>query len=146
MNIYQVYSYYHPITFVPFYIGYGKNGRRFAHLHEAILYPTPGQGEHKLNTIRQILREGKEPIIRIIDDNLSKEQACELEVFLIEFIGRADLGLGPLTNQTKGGDGNRDWTPSLRDAMSARSKGIITAKDIITGEIQIGRASCRERV
>jgi hypothetical protein len=133
MNIYYVYIYRSPITNVPFYVGYGKKNRCFDHLNEAKKYPTPKQKEHKLNTIRKILAEGLEPIIQIVDSFLSKETACELEEFLISELGRSDLGKGPLTNLTKGGDGNRDWTPELREKMSALNKEHISAKDPKTG-------------
>ena len=135
MSIYFVYIYRHPKTKVPFYVGYGKNQRHLDHLKEAKGSPTPQPREHKLNTIRKILREGLEPIIEIVDSGLSKEVACELEMFLISEIGRADKNEGPLTNQTMGGDGNRDWTPTLRRAMSNRQKGTIAAKDPITNEL-----------
>ena len=134
MNIYFVYIYSHPATNVPFYVGYGKNDRHLDHLNEAIKRPIPCPKEHKLNVIRKILSEGLQPTIQIIDSNLSKEQACELEIFLISEIGRADKGEGPLTNLTMGGDGNRDWTPESRKEMSDRQKGVISAKEPITGE------------
>ena len=135
MNIYFVYIYSHPATNVPFYVGYGKNDRHLDHLNEAIKRPIPCQKEHKLNEIRKILRDGLQPIIQIIDSKLPKEQACELEIFLISEIGRADKGEGPLTNLTMGGDGNRDWNPESRKEMSDRQKGVISAKDPITGEL-----------
>lgn len=134
VSIYYVYIYRHPKTKVPFYVGYGKNQRYLDHLNEAIRYPTPQPTEHKLNTIRKILREGLEPIIEIVDSRLSKDLACELEIFLISEIGRADKNEGPLTNQTMGGDGNRDWTPRLREIMSEHQRGMIMAKDPKTGE------------
>ena len=43
--------------------------------------------------------------IEIIADNLSWEDACELEIFLIEQYGRKDLGLGSLINLADGGQG-----------------------------------------
>jgi len=134
LNIYFVYIYKDPKTNIPFYVGYGKNNRHLSHLNEARKALTPVQGEHKLNTIRKILREGFEPIIQIIEDGLSKESACELEEFLISEIGRADLNQGPLTNQTKGGDGNRDWSPEHRLKMSNIRKGTISAKDPTSGK------------
>jgi len=118
-----------PVTLDPFYVGYGKNQRSHDHLTEAINYPEPIAGEHKLNTIRKILRQGNTPIISIIDDNLSKIEACELEEFLIEFIGRRDLGTGVLTNQTKGGDGNREWSVAARQKHSMLNKDKISVRD-----------------
>jgi hypothetical protein len=133
VNIHFVYIYSHPTTKIPFYVGYGKNKRHLDHIKEA-RKNTPGKKSHKLNTIKKILKEGLEPIIEIVESGLSKELACELEEFLISEIGRADLGQGPLTNLTCGGDGNRDWTPELRLAVSKRQKNMILAKNPITGE------------
>ncbi len=49
--IYYVYIYRHPLTNVPFYVGYGKNGRSASHLLEAKRKPDPISYEHKLNEI-----------------------------------------------------------------------------------------------
>lgn len=43
--------------------------------------------------------------VEILYENLSWEDACELEMFLISLYGRKDLGLGTLVNMTNGGDG-----------------------------------------
>ncbi len=134
MSIYYVYLYRDPITLIPFYIGYGKNDRCLYHLKEAKTSPKRIQNIHKYNKIRKILKEEREPIIEIVERNLSKENACELEIFLIEFIGRSDLNKGPLTNKTDGGDGNVNWSPELRRKMSEKRKGLIHAKDPKTGE------------
>lgn len=47
MNIYYVYVYKHPISLVPFYVGYGKNTRAFTHLKEAQKAPDPVKGQHQ---------------------------------------------------------------------------------------------------
>jgi len=135
MNIYFVYIYRKPDTLIPFYVGYGKNNRHLDHLKEAKRNPIPTKSEYKLNTIRKILRDGSQPIIEIVEKDLNKETACELEEFLISEIGRADLNTGTLTNLTKGGDGNREWTPFLRKAMSKRSKEMVSVKDLKTGKL-----------
>ena len=119
---YYTYIYFNPNNMIPFYVGMGKGRRKFSHLKDAISNPTPVSGQHKLNTIRKILREGKEPIINVIDENLSKEQAIELEMFLISFLGRKDLGTGPLTNLTKGGDGFTGWNEEYRKKQSVLQK------------------------
>ena len=134
MNIYFVYLYTHPITSTPFYVGYGKNNRHLDHLKVARRYPTPTSGAHKLNTIRKILKAGLLPKIEFIDTSLSREQACELEIFLINEIGRRDLGTGSLTNKTSGGDGNRGWDNVARKQMSERYKDHIAVKDPETGK------------
>lgn len=135
MSIYYTYTYQHPITLSIFYVGYGKNNRSTFHLREAINHPTPEAGKHKLNTIRQLLRSNLNPIISIVDTNLSKETACELEEFLISIIGRRDLNTGPLTNCTIGGDGNREWSHAARQSASDCHKDMISAKDPVTGEL-----------
>ncbi len=105
-STYYVYAYIDPHTSIPFYIGYGHGTRSIDHLNEAKSrtnrVPT---NPHKINKIKQLINTGVEPIIRIIDDNLTKQTAKELEVFLIEFVGRRVDGTGPLTNLTGGGDG-----------------------------------------
>jgi hypothetical protein len=134
MNIYYVYLYLDPISEVPFYVGYGHGNRSLFHLNEAISNPIPKKGQHKLNKIRKILRTGNQPKIVIVKDNLSKEQACLLEEILIAAIGREDLGLGPLTNKTRGGDGCRDWSPALKKSLSLLRQNVIAVKDPKTGE------------
>lgn len=131
MNIYYVYIYSDPVTNVPFYVGYGKGNRCQYHIKEAQRNVT--HNSYKLNKIRSILLEGALPAIQKIDSGLSKQQACELEEFLIELIGRRDLGQGPLANLTKGGDGNREWSPIQKQQAACRNKGFIVARDPVTG-------------
>lgn len=133
MSIYYVYIYSYP-NGTPFYIGMGKNKRYLSHLKEAKSNPIPTSGEHKLNIIRKLIRDELEPIIIIVEGNITREQAAELEIFLIAEIGRKDLELGPLSNLTNGGDGNVGWSPQLRNKMSEQRKGYISAKDLNTGE------------
>lgn len=48
----------------------------------------------------------------VVAKKLSIEDAYELETFLIQEIGRKDLGLGKLVNMTDGGDGCTNWSKS----------------------------------
>lgn len=121
MNNYYTYLYRHPDTLEPFYVGMGKGRRRFAHLKEAKLNPIPESGQHKLNAIRKLLQEGKDPLIEIVQNNLSREQAAALEIELISTYGRRDLGTGVLTNQTDGGDGNRGWNEEAKQKVRDRN-------------------------
>lgn len=100
---YYVYLYLKP-NGVPFYVGKGKDDRWKDHLREAKKEST-GKVDRKTNTIRKILKQGQEPVIKFVDTNISEEQAFELECFLIDEIGRIDLGTGTLTNLTNGGEG-----------------------------------------
>jgi hypothetical protein len=58
--------------------------------------------------------------IQILKTNLTKEEAYELEVILISWYGRRDLGLGSLVNLTNGGDGSNNVIVSqeTRDKIS----------------------------
>lgn len=107
MNIYYVYIYYDGDE--PFYVGIG-NGRRYLdHIKEArkVLKANLPRNKlsHKLNKIINILNAGKEPTIIKVEQHLALNDARAKEVALISDIGRADLGTGPLTNQTPGGEG-----------------------------------------
>lgn len=108
---YYVYIYFDPRTRQPFYVGYGHGTRAYQHLRLAKYNTTASyHNPHKTNKIKALLREGVEPHIKIVEDNLTKQDAQELEIFLIEFIGRRGLNTGPLTNLTSGGDGGDTWT------------------------------------
>lgn len=42
--------------------------------------------------------------VQILTTGLTREEACEIEILLISYYGRIDLGLGTLVNLTDGGD------------------------------------------
>ena len=111
--IYYVYMYLKE-NGTPFYVGKGKGNRHLAHLQEAKKSSTKDTNRLKINTIKKMLNEGKEPKIVFIDKNINEDSAFELEEFLISEIGRIDLKTGTLTNLTNGGDGaagqSRDMT------------------------------------
>jgi len=89
----------------PIYVGKGHGDRAFAHLswtHNPWLR----------RKIRRIREAGLEPLIEIVQDNLTSEEALQEEQTLIAEIGRADLGAGPLCNFTDGGEGTTGWVPS----------------------------------
>jgi hypothetical protein len=109
-NIYYVYQYLDPSTKIPFYVGFGKNKRAWDHIKEAIRYPIPEKGTHKLNKIRKLLSENTKPIIEIVDSNLSKDEACKLEIELIKAYGRIIDNTGSLTNIAPGGLGGDTLT------------------------------------
>lgn len=56
--------------------------------------------------------------VEILAYNLFKEEACELEIFLISLYGRRNLGTGCLVNMTDGGDG----TPGRKDSKEVLDK------------------------
>ncbi len=72
----------------PYYIGKGKGDRAYAK-----------KRPYKPNDLSRIT---------IIEQNLTEDQAFDLEIELIAKYGRRDLGTGILRNKTAGGDGVRE--------------------------------------
>lgn len=84
----------------PFYIGKGHSGRAEYHHKYDISY----SDTYKTRKIKKILKEtGRDPIIVYKRRKLTDKEALQIEVNLIEIIGRGDKG--PLTNLTDGGEG-----------------------------------------
>jgi hypothetical protein len=86
---YYVYVYIDPRNYQEFYYGKGKGDRRFAHLQD-------DSDTEKARIIKQIRKEGLEPIIRVVANNLSEDQALLVEKTLIWKLGRN------LANQSSG--------------------------------------------
>jgi hypothetical protein len=74
-----------------FYVGIGNPDR-------------PKSKERSIVWHRTVNKHGY--TIEVIRRGLSKEEACSIEIDLIELIGRRDLGKGTLVNLTDGGDGS----------------------------------------
>ena len=94
----------------PFYVGKGVSFRVLQHEAEAKGYAKT----HKLNVIRSLWRKGlavTHEIAGFFDDE-STALASERE--LIQQFGRYDLGRGPLTNQTDGGEGTSNPSEASR--------------------------------
>jgi hypothetical protein len=68
------------------------------------------------------LKANTPPTIEIIEA-IDEDHAKLLEVCLIEVIGRADLGRGPLLNLTDGGDGRTTWNDQQKKDHSAKITG-----------------------
>lgn len=133
---YYVYLYLKPDG-TPFYVGKGKGDRWKAHLVEASKKATKDKNRLKINTIKKILKQGQEPIVKFVDTNISEDQAFELECFLISEIGRIDLGTGTLTNLTDGGEGQSGYVYSeeRRKELSIRFSGENNPNYGKTGEL-----------
>lgn len=100
-NIFYVYQLRLDIESSPFYIGKGKNRRAWEHL----LPCCHSDDSHKSNKIRKAYREDNIILVEFLRENVTEKQAHRLEKYWIAKVGRSDLGLGPLTNHTNGGDG-----------------------------------------
>jgi hypothetical protein len=74
-----------------FYVGIGDKYRSYSKF---------GRNKHWHNIVNKCGYS-----IEITHENLCWEEACKIEIYLIAFYGRNDLGLGNLVNMTDGGDG-----------------------------------------
>jgi len=61
--------------------------------------------------------------VEIVAENLTKEEACELEMFLIKEYGRADLKEGRLVNNTDGGEGSVRQSEEVIQGKRDRFRG-----------------------
>ncbi|HEY3825250.1 MAG TPA: GIY-YIG nuclease family protein [Bryobacteraceae bacterium] len=104
----------------PFYVGKGINRRILQ--HEAAARNTSLR-THKLNVIRAILRSQKRVSYALADffEHEAEAHACERRLILQ--IGRHDLGTGPLTNQTDGGEGASNPSVESRARRAATLGG-----------------------
>lgn len=112
----------------PFYVGMGHANRDVSHLNLV----KRGKGlknPHLCHILQKLLREGSAPIIRRVAEGLSVDEAKAEEKRLIKLIGRSDLGQGPLTNMTDGGDGYTGWSDEARKKLGEKKRGRIAARD-----------------
>lgn len=86
---FYVYVYIDPRSYQEFYYGKGQGDRKFAHLSD------DGDSD-KIRIIKEIRKEGLEPIIKVIARNLTEQQAFLIEKTLIWKLGRT------LTNRSSG--------------------------------------------
>lgn len=97
-----------------FYVGIGsdsKNKRAYNYINRTKFWKT--------------IFDKTEIRVEIIKENISWDDACELEKQLIKKYGRKDLGLGTLVNLTDGGDGANGCKRSdeHKKILSERMKG-----------------------
>ena len=76
-----------------FYVGIGKEVKR-------AFNKTNHRSKHWKSIINKT-----EYKIEVLFDNLTWNEACQIEQYLIKYYGRKDLKLGNLVNMTDGGDG-----------------------------------------
>ena len=94
-----------------FYVGIGKPSRP---------YRDKGRSSLWNNTVK---KHGY--YIEVILEKLSKEEACEIEIYLIKQFGRRNLRKGTLVNLTDGGEGSlgQVYSEEYRRKISEASKG-----------------------
>jgi len=111
---YITYELWNPINNQIFYVGAGRPDRPRVHFSEYKLISRGGwkgkksYNRKKYEIIKTIALAGKEPVIKIVLESENEHTVYDHEIRLIRWYGRADLGLGPLTNMTDGGDGGNN--------------------------------------
>jgi hypothetical protein len=93
-----------------FYVGMGNNSRPYT--------------KTKRSSYWKNIVDKHGYYVEVLAENLSFEDAIELEVFLISLYGRKDTKTGILCNLTDGGEGTKNVTESVRKKISERRKGI----------------------
>lgn len=95
----------------PFYIG---KGRAYRCLHHERDSKNESLQSHKLNIIRELVRNGRDITYEIDSFHETETMALARERELIKAIGRLDLKTGILTNLTDGGEGASNWSDETR--------------------------------
>ena len=145
---FYVYHYCDPESGTPFYVGKGKGRRAYVHLtackrpkhccYDAFFY----------KKLRKMLSKGIEPTIEIIQRFSKSEEALKFEVSDIKRIGRRNLGLGPLTNLTDGGEGSLGYVISneTKQKISNALLGRVISKETRQkmGDFQRGKKYSEE--
>jgi hypothetical protein len=109
MNEYYTYAYLREDG-TPYYIGKGKKGRAYSRHHRSC--PTP---------------KDKSRII-FLKKNLTEPDALKHEVYLINVLGRKDLGTGILRNLTDGGEGITNTSRTLSEEHKLKIAKAMTGK------------------
>ncbi len=109
----------------PFYIGCGKNNRLREHLSNYELNNEKRINHNRIKNkkIKDILSENLNPIIVILNNCIEKDLSREIEINLIDKIGRIVKKDGPLSNISDGGDGGDNMKymdPDKRKYLSER--------------------------
>ncbi len=112
MNTYYVYFHRNPITNEIFYVGKGTGNR---------IITKSNRGKFYLNYVKKY----GNPIVEIVEKDLTNKRAIELEKFYIKLYGRRDLNTGILVNCTDGGEGccGLKHTDKTKKKISESKKG-----------------------
>ena len=97
--MYYIYQYIDPRTSLPFYIGKGKDTRKYDHIHNE---QSKRENPAKAQVIKEILDAGLFPVINEIESNIVNESdAYAREDYYILYYGRKGIEEnGILTNKT----------------------------------------------
>jgi len=100
-KLYFVYELWNPIKNEPFYVGKGHGDRPYAHITEEKSNTSRGN-QHKLYTIRQILRSKEEVDVRTVFEGFNEKETTDK-------ISKARKG--------------KPWSPARRKAQADRKGG-----------------------
>ena len=92
-----------------FYVGIGEPKRAYVKYNRSSLWN---------NTVN---KHGY--YVEVILEGLSQEDACDIEIYLINKFGRKDLSLGALVNLTEGGEGIVNASEETKRKISEAQKG-----------------------
>jgi hypothetical protein len=112
VKIHYVYEHWRPDTNVCFYVGKGSTRSNRA-------YDFKQRNKYHLRIIDKLNRQGMEVEVRIVTENLTKDESFNCEIARIAFW--RSMGI-ELVNQTRGGDGMVDPSPELRSRLSISQK------------------------
>jgi len=115
--MYSVYKHIRPDTNQVFYVGRGTKQR------------SNSKGKRNIFWQNIVKKNNGNFTIEIIKEDLSLEESNKLEIELIKFYGRKDLGLGTLVNLTDGGDGINNLTLEARQRISQGRKNYIVTDE-----------------
>ena len=135
----HVYTLTDPRNGMPFYVGKGVGRRCHFHAWEA---KTSNRSTHKLNKIRKIQSLGLNVIVRKVEENVSHEQAKDLECLLIAEM--RDIGID-LTNLTDGGDGREGYKASPETIAKTRHEWTDEQKKRISESLKGKSNPCTEQ-
>jgi len=94
-----------------FYVGIGAdNKRKYSRAYS-----------FRRNGFWHIIKNKSDYLVEIVYDNITWEEACNIEKKLIKKYGRKDLGEGTLCNLTDGGEGTINVAQSVKKVLSEKA-------------------------
>lgn len=115
--MYYIYLLYDPESLNVRYVGVTNNPTRRRYKHRAT--PDKNANTHRDNWIRSVINRGLRPEFRVVEEVEYNWQEAE-----IRWIKETKEAGFDLTNATSGGDGVRDYKPSLEQLHKLRTQNI----------------------
>ena len=145
---------------LPFYVGQGKYQYSHGKSKYIRAYSTHliNKGKRKAycqNKADKLAKLGTPHVVEILYDNLTIDEANELEKLLISRLGRISIGTGILTNLSEGGEVNPMNCPDIRkkqlagvntDSHKARMSEISKSRSLEPGWLEWNRNMMTEKM